>query len=115
MAIKPPKLKENANIRIVAPASPPDLKVLSTSINLLKKYGFNVSLGENIRKLVQRADLAAPDKNRADELNQAFKDPTVDAVMRIIYKRLNVESSSSLLPVKLHSLIAYFRDRQTVS
>ena len=80
MAIKPPKLKENANIRIVAPASPPDLKVLSTSINLLKKYGFNVSLGENIRKLVQRADLAAPDKNRADELNQAFKDPTVDAI-----------------------------------
>lgn len=80
MSIKPPKLKSGANIKIVAPASPPDLKQLSTSISLLKKYGFNVSLGQNLRRLVQRADLAAPDKDRADELNKAFKDPSVDAI-----------------------------------
>lgn len=80
MAIKAPKLKEKANIKIIAPASPPDLKILSTSISLLKKFGFNVSLGENLRRLVQRADLAAPDKDRAEELNNAFKDDSVDAI-----------------------------------
>jgi Uncharacterized proteins, homologs of microcin C7 resistance protein MccF len=80
MSIKAPKLKPNANIKIIAPASPPDLKILSTSISLLKKYGFNVSLGENLRRLVQRADLAAPDKDRAAEFNNAFKDDTIDAI-----------------------------------
>ncbi len=80
MSIKAPKLKPNANIKIIAPASPPDLKQLAASIILLKKYGFNISLGQNLRRLVQRADLAAPDKERADELNNAFKDPSVDAI-----------------------------------
>ena len=80
MTIKAPKLKANANIKIIAPASPPDLKILSASINLLKKFGFRVSLGENLRRLIQRADLAAPDKDRADELNNAFKDDSVDAI-----------------------------------
>jgi muramoyltetrapeptide carboxypeptidase len=80
MSIKPPKLKEKANIKIIAPASPPDLKELATSISLLKKYGFSVSLGENLRRLVQRADLAAPDKDRAAEFNNAFKDPAIDAI-----------------------------------
>ena len=42
MVIKAPKLKVNSNIKIIAPASPPDLKELSTSINLLKKFGFRV-------------------------------------------------------------------------
>ncbi len=80
MSIKPPKLKNNANIRVIAPASPPDLKELSISIGLLKKYGFKISLGQNIRRLVQRADLAAPDRDRVEEFNNAFKDPEVDAI-----------------------------------
>ncbi len=80
MAIKAPKLKDKANIRIIAPASPPDMKVLSAGINILKKAGYTVSLGNNLRRLVQKADLAAPDKDRAEELNTAFKDPSVDAI-----------------------------------
>ena len=80
MVIRAPKLKEKANIKIIAPASPPDLKILSASVTLLKKYGFTISLGENLRRLVQRADLAAPDKDRAEELNNAFKDDSVDAI-----------------------------------
>ncbi len=73
-------MKKSANIRIIAPASPPDIKVLWSSITLLKKMGFNITLGQNIRKLVQRADLAAPDKDRAEEFNAAFKDDSVDAI-----------------------------------
>ncbi len=80
MVIKAPKLKDKANIRIIAPASPPDMKVLSAGINILKKAGYTVSLGNNLRRLVQKADLAAPDKDRAEELNTAFKDPSVDAI-----------------------------------
>jgi muramoyltetrapeptide carboxypeptidase len=56
------------------------MKVLSAGINILKKAGYTVSLGNNLRRLVQKADLAAPDKDRAEELNTAFKDPSVDAI-----------------------------------
>ncbi|MCW1301858.1 MAG: LD-carboxypeptidase [Candidatus Parvarchaeota archaeon] len=80
MVLKAPRLKDKANIRIIAPASPPDMKVLSAGINILKKAGYTVSLGDNLRRLVQRADLAAPDKERAEEFNAAFKDPSVDAI-----------------------------------
>lgn len=80
MALKALKLKDKANIRIIAPASPPNMKVLSAGINILKRAGYTVSLGDNLRRLVQRADLAAPDKDRAGELNAAFKDQSVDAI-----------------------------------
>ncbi|MDS0256606.1 LD-carboxypeptidase [Thermoplasmatales archaeon AK] len=78
--IAPPALKQGSNIRIIAPASAPDLKNLSISINRLSKIGYRVSLGENIRKLVQRNSLAAPAEYRARELNEAFLDESVDAI-----------------------------------
>ncbi|MEM3676292.1 MAG: LD-carboxypeptidase, partial [Thermoplasmataceae archaeon] len=78
--IAPPALKEGSNIRIIAPASAPDLKNLSISINRLNKLGYRVTLGQNIRKLVQRNSLAAPAEFRARELNDAFKDNSVDAI-----------------------------------
>ncbi|MGB9732672.1 MAG: S66 peptidase family protein [Candidatus Micrarchaeia archaeon] len=78
--IKPPKLKEGSNIRIVAPAWAPDIKDLSKGIEILKHLGFKVSLGKNIKRLAQVSYLSAPDKDRASELMDAFKDDTVDAI-----------------------------------
>ncbi|MGC8996215.1 MAG: S66 peptidase family protein [Thermoplasmata archaeon] len=80
MVLKPPKLKSNAHIRIIAPASAPNLKSLTAGVTRLKKMGFKVTLGENIRKTKQIGYLSAPDIDRARELNSAFADQTVDAI-----------------------------------
>ena len=107
MVLRAPKLKDKANIKIIAPASPPDLKALSTSIGILKKFGYTVTLGENLRRLVQRADLAAPDKDRADEFNGAFKDDSVDAIFcaRGGYGSMRILSSIDYDAIKSHPKI----------
>lgn len=79
-SIKPPKLKHGGNIRIVAPASAPNMSNLSKGISLLKHLGYNITLGRNIKRLVQRSYLSAPDNDRAEELMEAFTDDSVDAV-----------------------------------
>jgi len=78
--IKPPKLKEGSTIRIVAPAWAPDIKNLSKGIDVLRHMGFKISLGKNIKRLAQISYLSAPDKERASELIEAFKDDSVDAI-----------------------------------
>ncbi|MGC9099162.1 MAG: S66 peptidase family protein [Candidatus Micrarchaeia archaeon] len=78
--IKPPKLKEGDEIRVVAPAWAPDIKDLSKGIEILRHMGFKVSLGKNIKRLAQVYYLSAPDKDRASELIDAFKDDSVDAI-----------------------------------
>ncbi|CAC11379.1 conserved hypothetical protein [Thermoplasma acidophilum] len=80
MRIRPPRLKEGDEIRIIAPASAPDMKNLSRSIARLKKSGYRVTLGRNIKKLMQMNQLAAPDTSRRDELMEAFLDDHVKAI-----------------------------------
>ncbi|MEM3226656.1 MAG: LD-carboxypeptidase, partial [Thermoplasmata archaeon] len=72
--IKAPKLKKNAHIRIIAPASPPNLKNLSIGIEKFRKFGFKISFGDNIKKTKQIGYLSAPDTERAKELVNAFTD-----------------------------------------
>lgn len=79
--IIPGKLKEGDTIGIIAPASAPDMKQLSLSINKLTKLGYKISLGRNITKLVQRNSLAAPKTDRARELNDAFKNDDIKMIL----------------------------------
>lgn len=79
--IIPEKLKEGDTIAIIAPASAPDMKQLSLSLNRLTKLGYKLSLGRNIRKLVQRNSLAAPRADRAKEFNEAFKNDDVKMIL----------------------------------
>ena len=53
---------------------------LSKGISRLRNWGYRISLGRNIRKLVQRNALAAPDVDRAAELMNAFMDDSVKAI-----------------------------------
>lgn len=78
--IRPPRLREGDEIRIIAPASAPDMKNLSKSIAKLRKMGYKVSLGRNIKKLVQVSQMAAKDIERKDELMDAFRDDNVKAI-----------------------------------
>ncbi|MGC8709784.1 MAG: S66 peptidase family protein [Thermoplasmata archaeon] len=74
------RLKKGGHIRIIAPASPPNLRSLTTGVEKLRKMGYKVSFGENIRKLKRIGYLSAPDNDRAKELENAFLDDSVDAV-----------------------------------
>lgn len=78
--VKAPALKPGDEIRVIAPASAPDMNHLSRGISRLRNWGYKVTLGKNIRKLVQRNSLAAPDVDRADELMNAFMDDSVKAI-----------------------------------
>ncbi len=78
--IRPPALRPGDEIRVIAPASAPDMKNLSRSIGKLRKLGFRVSLGKNIKKLVQINQTAAKDSERSEELAGAFLDDNVKAV-----------------------------------
>ncbi len=78
--VKPPKLKEGDEIRIIAPASAPDMANLSKGITRLKKLGFKVSLGRNIKRLVQVHQLAATAEERSNEILNAFRDDNVKAI-----------------------------------
>ncbi|MCW6168624.1 MAG: LD-carboxypeptidase [Thermoplasmatales archaeon] len=78
--MKPSKLKNGANIRIIAPASAPSLRSLTIGVSKLTDLGYRVTLGDNIRKTKQIGYLSASDQDRANELNRAFADDSVDAV-----------------------------------
>ncbi len=79
--IAPPHLSPGDDIRVIAPASAPDMKNLSKTIARLSKLGYRVSLGRNIRRLVQRNSLAAPMRERAQEIMEAFQDDSVKAIV----------------------------------
>ena len=78
--VRPPKLKEGDEIRIIAPASAPDMGNLSKGIARLKKLGFKISLGSNIKRLVQVHELAATAVERSQEILNAFRDDNVKAI-----------------------------------
>ena len=78
--VKAPALNPGDTIKIIAPASAPDMNNLSKGIAKLRNWGYKISLGRNIRKLVQRNSLAAPDVDRAEELMNAFTDDSIKAI-----------------------------------
>jgi muramoyltetrapeptide carboxypeptidase len=81
MVQKPVALRKGSTIRVVAPASPEeDPSILSRDLAKLRELGYNVSLGECVRKLKTHGYLAGTDEERADELNEAFRDDKVDGV-----------------------------------
>ena len=80
VSIKPPRLRHGSNIRIVAPASAPNMVSLSRGVSLLRHLGYTVTFGRNIKSRAQRAYLSAPDEERAAELMEAFADDSVGAI-----------------------------------
>jgi len=81
--IKPPVLNPGDTIGLVAPASPVDNIQLNKGIAQLRSMGFKISLGNTIRKLLSRGFLAAPDKERAEDINMFFKNENINAIFSI--------------------------------
>lgn len=78
---KPAKLKKGSKVAVISPSSNPDHVGIQMGLDLLKKMGLKVILGDTTRKLMTVRTLAADDQQRAKDFNWAFKDDSVDAVL----------------------------------
>jgi muramoyltetrapeptide carboxypeptidase len=84
----------------VAPASPPQTsELLDDGVKVLKAMGYTVRLGASVRAI--DGYLSGSDECRADDINQMFKDPGVDA----IFCTRGGYGSGRLLPLLDYSLI----------
>lgn len=77
--IKPKKLKKGDTIAIIAPAGNTDKTAIDNAVRYFKSYGYNVKIGENIFN--SHKYLSATDKERLEDLHNAFLDDEVDAII----------------------------------
>jgi muramoyltetrapeptide carboxypeptidase len=76
--IRPPALKPGARIALVAPAGPLGDGAVDRAIDRVHAWGFEAVPGEHVRK--RHGYLSAMDQERAQDLNAALADDSVDAV-----------------------------------
>jgi muramoyltetrapeptide carboxypeptidase len=79
MLIAPRALQPGGHIRVLAASGPSELERIESAAQHLERVGFRVSLASNVAERSSRGYLAGPDTMRADELNRAFNDPSIDA------------------------------------
>jgi muramoyltetrapeptide carboxypeptidase len=78
--IRPGKLKAGATICLVAPASAvTDVPSYEKGKRLLEERGYRVAEGEHVRDAMLL--FAGEDRDRADDLNRAFADSAIDAII----------------------------------
>ena len=73
------KLKFGDTIGVICPASGDEKEKITSKIELLKSLGFNVKIGEHVYD--KYGYLAGKDIDRAFDINSAFQDPAIDAIM----------------------------------
>lgn len=73
------KLKFGDTIGVICPASGDEKEKITSKIELLKSLGFNVKIGEHVYD--KYGYLAGKDIDRAFDINSAFQDPSIDAIM----------------------------------
>jgi len=76
---KPRPLKPGSRIRIVSPASPIKEEKLGAMTQLLESEGYIVERSRNI--LADNVHLAGTDQQRAEDLKEGFRDPSVNAIL----------------------------------
>lgn len=72
-------INKNSTIGIVAPASPEENEFINKKINDFTSLGFKIKKGNYIYKKFNY--LAGLDKERADDINDMFKDDSIDAII----------------------------------
>jgi muramoyltetrapeptide carboxypeptidase len=77
--VRSPRLRPGDRVRIVSPASPPSREGVARGVDLLASWGLQVELGKHV--FDQWGYMAGRDEDRASDLNSAFGDPGVRAVI----------------------------------
>jgi muramoyltetrapeptide carboxypeptidase len=76
--VKPNRLNPGDTVAVIAPASPPNLRILERGIEFLKGLGLLVKLGKSVEKIY--GYLAGTDQERLDDLHGMFLDSEVKAI-----------------------------------
>ena len=74
-----PRLRSGDLVRLVSPASYPDQPHIQDYIETLESWGLRCDVGDSV--LGKHGYMAGTDTERLDDLNQAFRDPEVRAVI----------------------------------
>ncbi|MEU4805722.1 LD-carboxypeptidase [Actinosynnema sp. NPDC023587] len=77
--VLPPRIRSGDRVRLVSPASFPDDELLAESLRTLKSWGLIVEVGEHA--LDRHGYLAGRDEDRLADLNDAYRDRGVRAVV----------------------------------
>jgi muramoyltetrapeptide carboxypeptidase len=77
-----PVLHPGDRVRLVSPASFPSREWLAESIGILQSWGLTVEVGDHA--LDQWGYMAGHDQDRLDDLNDAFRDPGVRAIITVV-------------------------------
>ncbi len=78
-ALSPPVLREGDLVRLVSPASSPEQAWLDESVAVLEGWGLRVDVAPHA--MDRYGYMAGRDEDRLADLNEAFRDPTVRAVV----------------------------------
>lgn len=78
--IKPPRLKKGDTIGLVSPSGKPPSINIQRAIHSFREMGYNVWVDDIVRKTAQWGYLAGTDEERAESVNNAFRNPEVDAI-----------------------------------
>lgn len=79
---KPERLRPGMTVAVVAPSSPAeDDETVRYGLELVESFGFKAKPGKHLFDRTQY--LAGPDAGRAEDINTAFGDPDVHAVMAL--------------------------------
>jgi muramoyltetrapeptide carboxypeptidase len=81
MYISPRKLRRGSRVALVAPSSPFDAKEVMEGMDIMKEEGLIPVLGPCVKNLKSDNIHAAPVKDRSQELNWAFSDPSIEGVI----------------------------------
>lgn len=76
--IRPPVLKRGDRVRLLSPASTPEVIAVENSARYLRSLGLEVELGKHV--LDRFGFLAGQDVDRLSDVNEALRDPGVKAI-----------------------------------
>lgn len=76
--IRPPQLKRGDVVGVVAPAGPVDRNQLDKGLEVIRAMGFEPQLGKHV--YARSRFMAGPDKERAQDLIDMFRNPEVRAI-----------------------------------
>lgn len=80
MSIKPPRLRKGDLISIVSPASTPkNAAQVHSAVRYFESIGYRVTISKNVFNI--EGYLAGTDEERAEDINQAFADKNVKAII----------------------------------
>ena len=81
MYLSPRRLRPHDKVAIVAPASPIMADEVQCGIDIIRECGLEPVLGPCVKNLRTTTDHSAPLQERVSELNWAFSDPKIKAVI----------------------------------